>query len=166
MNVNKILKTLDVIQDLVSQTRDLLFCPEGIRILAVWQDDFSYVELWDGEFTPRILFYSDEKVPIEIVNSRIVMAINAIPPFACGVKEVELHTDVPLKELSDGVMIGMEIFDVTIEPIKDQLITQTRARNDFNNYLSEFEKVRDYAESSTRRVREDNGLSDTGSSSS
>jgi len=126
---------------MVSQVRDLLHCPEGIRIIAVHRDDLSYIEYWDGEQLPRILFLIDRKAKIASIQQLIVEAIGTIPPSACGQKKIELQTDIKEEDYTDGIKIGIDIFEIEIKDIDNNLLKQLRGRHDFNDYMSRIKEA-------------------------
>lgn len=155
MSVNSelIIQILSKMEGMMSQVRHLLSCPEGVRITAIWREDFSYVEYWDSEMPPRILFYADEKVPEEMLHQYVLEAIGSIPPSYCGTKPVEICTDI--KTFSEGINVAVNVFEIKINEVTQQLIKQIRERNDFNNYLSRVREAQARAKQSSD-VRGDN----------
>lgn len=121
-------------EGMMSQVRHLLSCPEGVRITAIWREGFSYVEYWDAEMPPRILFYADEKVPEEMLHQYVLEAIGSMPPSYCGTKPIEICTDI--ETFSEGINVAVKVFEIKINEVTQQLIKQIRERHDFNNYLS------------------------------
>ena len=141
IHVNKILKTLKEIEERAAEIRQLLFCPDGVRITAAQRDDVSFIEYWDGELEPRILFCTEEKVDNKIIDLYIKEAIGLIPPSYCENKTVEIHTDLMLDDFSEGTLIGIKIFNIQLEYISQELMEHIRGRHDFNNYLSRVKEL-------------------------
>jgi hypothetical protein len=136
VNIERITQTLSKIDELVSNVRHLLLCPEGVRITAIHRDNFSYVEYWDGEMPPRIIFYSDKETELLAMHQHVFDLVGAIPPSYCGNKKIELCTDLVQEDLPKGINIAIDIFEIEYKPVTDELIRQIRERHDFNNHLS------------------------------
>lgn len=166
MNIEKILPILKQIEDQVSQVRDLLYCPDGIRITVAHRDDLSYVEYWNGDLNPRIIGLVEEKVPDPIIHQWIFEAVSAIPTSVVSENtKVIFHSDLKEEELTDGIKVAIDVFQIKLEEVTDKLLNTIRERHDFNNYMSQLERASDEIEERLR-VHRDNGLPNTGSSSS
>lgn len=141
IHVSKILKSLKEIEEKAAEIRQLLFCPEGVRITAASRDDISFVEYWDGELSPRILFCKEEKIENKIIDHYIKEAIGLIPPSYCQNKTVEIHTDLMLDDFSEGTLIGIKIFNIELKYISEELMEHIRGRHDFNNHMSRVKEL-------------------------
>lgn len=142
--VDKVLPILQNIEKEISNVRYLLSCPEGVRITAIWRDDFSYVEYWDSDMPPRILFYANEKVQEEIIHQHVFEAVGTIPPSYCGVQKIQIHTDI--ETFSEGINVAAKVFTIKFKEITNELINKIRERNDFKYYLSRVEEAQARAE--------------------
>ena len=147
VNSDKINQILNKIEEGVSRVRYLMSCPDGIRLIAAWREGFSYVEYWDGDMPPRILFYAGEKVEEEMIHQFLFDAVGSIPSFACANKKIELYTDI--ETLSEGINAAVNVFEIKVEEVTTQLIEQIRERHDFNNYLSRIREAQARTEQSS-----------------
>lgn len=136
MNMDKVISILGCMESLISEIKNALICPTDVRITAIHREDLSYVEYWDGNQKPRILYCMDEKVSFEIIEHAIVQAINIVPPSYCGSKDIDFHTDLIEKDFSIPIQIGVDIFEMKINEVSDELLNQIRGRHDFNDYMS------------------------------
>jgi len=165
MNVEKILPYLSYIEEAVSLVRGFLYCPDGIRITAIWRDDLSYVEYWDGDVMPRILGLAEEKVDELVLQQWIFDGVGMISPSACGSKRIELHSDIGYDSFCDGIQVAIDVFSIKYESPSDSLIKTIKERNDFNNHLSQL-KTAPGELKERLRIYGDNRLSNSGSSPS
>ena len=76
IKVDQILSKLERIDGMVAQIRNILSNPDGVRITAAWRDNLSYVEYWDENMPPRILFLMEEKVEEEIMHQYLFDAVS------------------------------------------------------------------------------------------
>jgi len=141
VNLSKILTRLSSIEEEAAEIRQLLFCPDGIRIVGLNRDDLSFVEYWDGENDPRILFCLPNKAEDSFVDFQIKEAIGLIPPSYCDNKKVEIHTDLELSDFSEGTLVGIKIFDIELKYPSEDLTKHIRGRHDFNNYMSRLKDI-------------------------
>ena len=154
IHTNKILDRLKKIEFEAAEIRQLLFCPEGVQITAINREDISYVEYWDGENKPIIMFYSKEKSEAKLIDGYICQATGMIPPSYCGNKKVEIHTDLMLDDFSLGTLAGMQIFDIELKYPSDNLVEHIKGRHDTHNYLSKLKDLQNTNSQSTRVYRD------------
>lgn len=136
MNINRILPLLDNVNKQISQIKDLLTCPEGVRILSIHREDLSYIEYWDGDQFPRILFLIDKKAELKTMQQITTEALSLIPPSYCTTKKIELSTDLRLKDFTSEMSMAIKIFEIELSDIKQETIHLLKERYDFNSYMS------------------------------
>lgn len=143
MNQEKILKILNNIQDEVSKIRDLLYCPEGIRITGIHLNDYAYVEFWD-EIAPKpfLLLNTKDEIENKIFMHMLKDALRMIPISAAiyskkiklEINDLEYTEDQDVKDIID-------IFNIEIKKLSNEEILDIRGRNDINNYLSKIKGI-------------------------
>lgn len=147
VNSDKVNQILNKLEEGISRVRYLLSCPEGIRLVAIWREDFSYVEYWDADMPPRIILSSEKKVEEEIVHQYLFDAVGSLPPSICGTnKTIELYTDI--ETFSEGINASVNIFQIEVKEVEEELIEQIRERHDFNDYMSRVREAQRCSEQS------------------
>lgn len=124
MNIDKILEKLDSIEESVSQMRDLLFCPEGIRI-TIWK---GLIEYWDSDHNPNLIStipkekeYLDKTLYSVLSN----MSLSDIE----NNKHKEILSDISLNDIPDFlkeamIEVGINIYNKIDEDKHQEIIKQ------------------------------------------
>jgi len=146
MKVDQILKNLNQIEKLVSQTRDLLFSPKGIRITLINREDLSLVEFWQKNLEPKIYGLCSEKSSKEDLLRFAYQAITTMTPSQIADKgPKEIYSDLDPSEIMDSCEalivamneVGFTIFNKIDEEKDSFFIKQIEAKYGSFDYNQE-----------------------------
>jgi len=130
MKLNQLLKNLAKIEELVSQTRDLLFCPEGKRF-SIYN---GLLESWDCDDVPHLITYEPDNDKEEIFN-RLYWLLSNTPLTEIEDKEKykEILSDIEIEEFPAHLVqvmneVGIKVFNKIDKEKHKELIKQMEER--------------------------------------
>ena len=139
MKEQRLLNQIRNVEYQLDVLKKMLFSPEGIRIVAIHRDDFSYLEYWDGQMPePIVALLNFEKVPDDAMIVKLYRAIDKINPNRIGRQPIEIFSDLPKTKMNEHYQKYVDILEATFSEEVDPFYLETlKGKYDVENNLPE-----------------------------